>query len=391
MFRLFVLLISSSHPPSPRSHPLTATVVFCQMCAKKLEPTTPERDLSSRPTYGHDRGPPVLQSPLQARALSPTLVDDELEYWQGLEDGNEFYQNAELEPFLYDAEPAPPPTIIPNRWVQQARSRQGFVAYVVFVGIRTGVFYNWGAASAAIGGDGEPHIHKGYTTINDAHCAWDNFRLHNILPVGLTPLAARSRSATPRSPSYHSSPAREVARSPQAPRMPQAGIPQAHRTPQTPRMPQAGIPQAHRTPQTPCMPQAGIPQAHRTPQCSPSAPRMLQSHITPPPYANYDPALTRPSILAGTPSFHQRHHAHPAPLYPTENVAGGLSYPSSASSSHYFAVFTGTAPGVYHGRQAAEMGMGRPSAATFRGTATREEANEMFVGRYMSGHVSRFV
>ncbi|KAF8150122.1 hypothetical protein B0H34DRAFT_802228 [Crassisporium funariophilum] len=305
MFCLFVLLTSSSHPPSPRSHPLTATVVFCRMCAKKLEPTTPERNLSSRPTYGHDRGPPVLQSPFQARALSPTLVDDELEYWQGLEDGNEFYQNAELEPFLYDAEPAPPPTIIPNRWVQQARSRQGFVTYIVFVGIRTGFFYNWGASSAAIRGDGEPHVHKGYTTINNAHCAWDNFRLHNILLVGLTPLAA---------------------------------------------------------PQTPRMPQAGIPQAHRTPQRSPSAPRMLQSHITPPPYANYDPALTRPSILAGTPSFHQRHHAHPAPLYPTVNVAGGLSYPSSASSSHYFAVFTGTAPGVYHGYQAAEMGMAHRQA-----------------------------
>ena len=40
---------------------------------------------------------------------------------------------------------------------------------------------------------------------------------------------------------------------------------------------------------------------------------------------------------------------------------------------------------------AAEMALGPLAAATFERTETQEEANEIFVARYMAGEVARFV
>ena len=40
---------------------------------------------------------------------------------------------------------------------------------------------------------------------------------------------------------------------------------------------------------------------------------------------------------------------------------------------------------------AAEMALGPLAAATFERTGTHEEANEIFVARYMAGVVARFV
>jgi hypothetical protein len=34
-------------------------------------------------------------------------------------------------------------TEIANRWIPQPRSRAGYLAYVIFTGPDTGVFYNW--------------------------------------------------------------------------------------------------------------------------------------------------------------------------------------------------------------------------------------------------------
>ena len=39
----------------------------------------------------------------------------------------------------------------------------------------------------------------------------------------------------------------------------------------------------------------------------------------------------------------------------------------------------------------AEMALGPLAVATFERTGTREEANEIFVARYMAGAVARFV
>ncbi|KAF8808964.1 hypothetical protein BYT27DRAFT_7255211 [Phlegmacium glaucopus] len=265
--------------PSPTylcQHPCNITAPPLIMHVKKEEPTIPEHVSHIRPSDGElhlfSRSSLIsihrqcwrtlsLRSPFRVNALSSTDVDDELEYWQGLEEDDEVYLAVDMSSYNPESTSAPP--VISNCWVRQEKSRQGYVAYVVFYGAyaltRT-------AAFAAIGSD-EHHSHKGFLTLDAAHHAWDTFRWYNILPEST---------------------------------------------------------------KMPCS-----TQAPHTPPCGLSAPRLHHAYTTPP--LNTSPSYT--------------HRSHPATT-PSNNVL------------NYFAVFTGVAPGVYHGRQATQMGMGHPSAAT---------------------------
>ncbi|KAF8804289.1 hypothetical protein BYT27DRAFT_7054340, partial [Phlegmacium glaucopus] len=64
------------------------------------------------------------------------------------------------------------------------RSRSGYLAYVIFTGSHTGVFYNWGTASSALMGDDEV-VYKGFPSIEEAHAAWDEYCMRKTLPPGL--------------------------------------------------------------------------------------------------------------------------------------------------------------------------------------------------------------
>jgi hypothetical protein len=81
----------------------------------KQAPSTPNRHSGSPPTDSD---------------VSPNL--DEFE-----EDNGEVSESSDFESASAVS------TVIADRWVPQSRSRSGYLAYVIFAGPNTGVFYNW--------------------------------------------------------------------------------------------------------------------------------------------------------------------------------------------------------------------------------------------------------
>jgi len=55
-----------------------------------------------------------------------------------LEDNGEVSESSDFESASEVAS-----TVIADRWIPQPRSRSGYLAYVIFTGPNTGVFYNW--------------------------------------------------------------------------------------------------------------------------------------------------------------------------------------------------------------------------------------------------------
>ena len=83
-------------------------------------------------------------------------------------------------------------------------------------------------------------IYKGFPSTEEAHAAWDVYRMRNVLPPGL---AARGS----RTPTYRGSPSRQVAENSRTPdRIPLPAVPRAYhstaRTSPLPSLSQIGAP-----------------------------------------------------------------------------------------------------------------------------------------------------
>ena len=158
-------------------------------------------------------------------------------------------------------------------------------------------------------------VYKGFPSIEEAHAAWDEYCVRNILPPGL--VAPARGSCTP---TYHGSLSQQVAEN-------------SHTPPHIPAVPHAYYSTARTLP-PPYLSQNVAIRAHG--HRSVSLPRQFDTAAR----AN----------AGGMPSSHLVHqHAVNAPVL-TNNFAVRSRNFGSALSTNFYAVLTGLAPGVYNGQ-----------------------------------------
>lgn len=250
--------------------------------------------------------------------------------------------------------PAPAP---PHRYLKQPKSTHGKVAYVVYAGNDVGVFYNWTAASIAIFGlASSAKIYKGYSSYEGAHSAWEGFTNTGRLPPDVAASLGSKPYPKPPTPSAR-------------------GISAPATTPQRVHV-YNNRNASPLTPQTPLTPHRG--RSAHTPLGSTS------SHT----YASAANHLNsvRPTPSPSTPRT-------PTSTQSRNAAAVAIAREESfrADQEDFWVVFTGTAPGVYQGREAGEHAFGQYENPSFLRTSAREHANQIFVDGYMELLVIRYV